>query len=53
MHIFIFFAQLIESLVATKRKCPDCGKKQKVNSGNKNKSVNCKFCGSEIPPNKF
>jgi len=47
-----FLASILGSTQDLKRVCPNCKKAQTVPSNMKQKTVWCKFCGSEIPSEK-
>ncbi|MBI4835483.1 MAG: 30S ribosomal protein S27 [Planctomycetes bacterium] len=48
--------RIIQAAISTayhlRRKCPHCKRIQVVKPSNRKKTVNCKFCGAKVPPDK-
>ncbi|OPY00816.1 MAG: hypothetical protein A4E60_02096 [Syntrophorhabdus sp. PtaB.Bin047] len=48
-----FLAAAIGTVLHLKRKCPKCRREQVTKPSEKHRTVNCKFCGTKIPPKKY
>lgn len=46
------FQMIVGALFHLKRKCPKCKREQVIPMSQKDKTINCKFCGFKIPPKK-
>lgn len=47
-----FFAAIMKAVRERRRECPSCRRVQVVSSERKDRTVRCKFCGAEIPPER-
>ncbi len=48
----LFMSGVIGAILGLKRTCHECMRDQIIPANKKQKNVNCKFCGAEIPPCK-
>jgi ribosomal protein S27E len=48
----IIISTLMARMLGLKRDCPKCKRQQIVSSDMKHQTVECKFCGADIPPKK-
>lgn len=46
----VIFTTVLTMLLHLKRKRPECHREQIVASSQRKQTVQCKFCGAEIPP---
>ena len=47
------FYSAVQAALDLYRKCPVCGRGQKVKLSHKRKTVTCNNCGAPIPPAKY
>jgi ribosomal protein S27E len=52
MNPFAVMAVVMGTLLGLKRRCPKCKRAQVVPKSKKHQPVRCKFCGSDMPPEK-
>jgi ribosomal protein S27E len=45
-----FISVIMGKILGNKRVCPKCKRLQIVPSNSKERTVRCKFCGTDIPP---
>ncbi len=47
-----FISVIMGKILGLKRMCPKYKRSQVVHSNSKERTVRCKFCGTDIPPKK-